>query len=238
MMLMPFVSPYFGAGEFSPADISGYAQHFDATALTGLSDGDAVAAWVDMASGNNATQATAGERPTYKTAIQNGLPVVRFDGGDRMAHTYANGGKAVTIFAVVKVNSAGNSAFRGIYSTAGNTSVNETMLLANMTTNDKWGTFGGSTTTNRPANTDIKDSAFHILTLSRSSGGGGDFYLDGAGDGAFADAQGQPGHIGGTSISSQFLTGDVAEIIVYSNQLSSDDRASVTDYLSAKWGIA
>lgn len=54
---------------------------YDAHSIVGLNDGDAVAQW-DDSSGNakHLTQGTAGSRPTYKTNILNGHPVVRFDG--------------------------------------------------------------------------------------------------------------------------------------------------------------
>jgi hypothetical protein len=55
----------------------------DASAITGLVDGDKVATWVDTGSAmKNATQSVEGAKPTYKTNILNGKPVVRFDGTD------------------------------------------------------------------------------------------------------------------------------------------------------------
>jgi hypothetical protein len=67
-------------GIASPLDLTGCALWLDASQITGLSDGDAVATWQDL-SGNayHATQATSDNRPTYKTDVQNGLSVVRFD---------------------------------------------------------------------------------------------------------------------------------------------------------------
>src|SRR5689334_2613148 len=74
------VSPYW-----RPEDLGIVVQHFDASALTGLTDGQAVDSWPDS-SGNGYTASAAnagsctGGSPVYKTAIQNGLPVVRFSG--------------------------------------------------------------------------------------------------------------------------------------------------------------
>lgn len=52
-----------------------------ADAITGLNDTDPVATWVDSSgAGNDATQGTAADRPIYRTNIVNGLPIVRFDG--------------------------------------------------------------------------------------------------------------------------------------------------------------
>jgi hypothetical protein len=63
----------------------------DARFISGLSDADPVTTWNDRTrNGANATQSTAQNKPSYKTSIQGGQPVVRFDGSnDRMTHTCA-----------------------------------------------------------------------------------------------------------------------------------------------------
>lgn len=51
-----------------------------APAMRGYADGDPVGTWSDLSrEGNNAT-ASGVARPTFKTAIQGGMPVARFDG--------------------------------------------------------------------------------------------------------------------------------------------------------------
>ena len=68
---------------WTPASIAGLQLWLDASQITGLNDGDAVATWSDLSgNGNHATQATASKRPTYQTNEQNGLPVVLGDGVD------------------------------------------------------------------------------------------------------------------------------------------------------------
>lgn len=58
------------------------AAWYDATTIS-ASDNDPVGTWADSSgNGRTLTQATAGLRPTYRTNIQNGRPVVRFDGVD------------------------------------------------------------------------------------------------------------------------------------------------------------
>ena len=64
--------------------------------LSALNDGDKVATWPNEGTLADATQ-TGDPRPDYKTAIQNGLAVVRFDGteymtcGDIEVHSNTNG---------------------------------------------------------------------------------------------------------------------------------------------------
>lgn len=57
----------------------------DSRYITGLSDGNAIGSWPDKSgNGYDPTQSTAAAKPTYKTAIQGGNPVARFDGGDSL----------------------------------------------------------------------------------------------------------------------------------------------------------
>ncbi len=81
------VSRFIGGGRVppTPSQITGLALWLKADAITGLADGDAIGTWTDSSgNGRNATQATAGAKPTYKTGIINSLPVARFDGGDAL----------------------------------------------------------------------------------------------------------------------------------------------------------
>src|SRR3989304_2387171 len=48
-------------------------------------DGDVIGYAADLSgNGNHATQGTLANKPLYKTGIQNGLSVARFDGSDRL----------------------------------------------------------------------------------------------------------------------------------------------------------
>lgn len=59
-----------------------------APAMRGYADGDPVGTWADLSgNGNNAT-ASGNTRPTYKAAIQGGMPVVQY---------YIDGGKNLTL---------------------------------------------------------------------------------------------------------------------------------------------
>lgn len=68
---------------FKPSDVPGLELWLDAEAITGLSDGAAVATWPDSSgNGRNVTQATGSLQPLWKQSIANGRPAVRFDGVD------------------------------------------------------------------------------------------------------------------------------------------------------------
>lgn len=96
-----------------------------------VADGDPVGAW-DDASGNgrNLTQANTGLRPLLKLSIQNGLPVVRFDGADdvlalasQLIGNYG-GPSAITVFAVLNQTATKNPSLYEITSGANNNRIN------------------------------------------------------------------------------------------------------------------
>lgn len=67
-------------------------------------DGDVVGAWADQSgNGYDVLQATTAKKPTLKLSIQNGLPVIRFDGSDDILVHSANvlTGTTGTLFAVI-----------------------------------------------------------------------------------------------------------------------------------------
>lgn len=96
-----------------PDSISGLKLWLKADAITGSNDGDSVTTWTDSSGNtNNATQSTAANKPTYKTNIINGNPVVRFDGVDDNLITtstlYSNitSAATLTIFGIFEVHTA------------------------------------------------------------------------------------------------------------------------------------
>lgn len=71
------------SGNFGASSISGCVLWLSASRIVGLSDGAAVSTWSDLSGqGNDATQTTATNQPTYRLNAINGRPVVRTDGVD------------------------------------------------------------------------------------------------------------------------------------------------------------
>lgn len=74
---------------------AGATVYCDARRISGVSDGSTVETWSDVSgAGNNVTQATAGNRPTYKVAIIGGQPVMRF--ASASTNWYKNTGYSIT----------------------------------------------------------------------------------------------------------------------------------------------
>ncbi|MBW7998500.1 MAG: hypothetical protein FVQ81_18390, partial [Candidatus Glassbacteria bacterium] len=85
--------------------VRGAALWLDASAITGLEDGDPVATWVDQSGqGNDVTQPIESRRPEYKVNVLNELPAVRFDGATEYLRTSAqvDMSSGMTIIAVGK----------------------------------------------------------------------------------------------------------------------------------------
>jgi len=93
---------------FNPAH-AGATVALDARFLTGLADGDSVGTWT----GRGATSPTASgsDRPTYKTAIVSGQPVVRFSGSNILSASNPNVGvSSCSVVAVFSTSSYPESA--------------------------------------------------------------------------------------------------------------------------------
>src|SRR4051812_19518760 len=97
-----------GSSAFAPTDISGLKLWLKADSLS-LNDGDAVTTWTDSSGNSNtASQGTAANKPTYKTAVLNALPVVRFDGSNDYLGVARNSGlepAAMTVVALLRAAS-------------------------------------------------------------------------------------------------------------------------------------
>ena len=228
-----------GAGVTSPAHITGLAGWWKADSITGLADGTQVDTWSDSSSnGRNATQTGAG-RPTFKTNILNGLPVVRFDGGDHMIISSYTHGSKFAIFAVVIENSTTGTQY--VFE-QGTSSSQQVYLWKDGSQVMYFGYHDGTT--------------WRDYTKTWSPTVGVAYILDG-GTGATNNVVGISGTTDSTpartgypvsasqganigrsfSLSSGYFNGDIAEIIIYNADLSIVERALVRNYLSRKWGV-
>jgi hypothetical protein len=86
----------------------------DTRYIHGVSDGTTVQTWSDR-SGNarDAAQATAGNRATYKTAIQGGNGILRFDGNDFYNATFVTG-TAYSLYIIFKRSGSNSNAFDNV----------------------------------------------------------------------------------------------------------------------------
>jgi hypothetical protein len=219
---------------FTPLSISGCELWLRADTISGLNDNDAVGTWSDESgNSNNFAQATAGNKPVYKTGILNSLPVVRFDGSDDYIQCTGMTGTSINTFLFV-IDPAGTSP-GGIFDTAPN--AQNTFRNYNTGQFEWWNgdpVFNLSlanhnpmiltfTTTNSPTRSVVYYRDGTLVSTNNSGG-------------TAAMAWGNP-VIGTVNLSLVPYNGDIAEVLIYSAILGTTDFLNVIRYLGNKWGI-
>lgn len=105
------------------ARFAGASGVYDARFISGLSNNDAVSTWSSRTGTYDATQATSGNRPTYKTNQFNGNPVVEFDGtNDRLGFDKLNASAAWMLSLVKRTSTNTYQTILNVENTAGNNS--------------------------------------------------------------------------------------------------------------------
>ena len=237
-------------------DASDASTLYDATTGGSLVAADGtIARWEDRSgNGYHVTQSTSGARPIRKTAIQNALDVVRFDGSDdtlwRGLEPICRDVPGITAFSIHRWASSPTSS-RVIAGLITSTGVNR---LAHYGGNSsgKWTSggrrrdFNSLQVVNSAASIGTTDSS---LLTSRLDYQGTDLnqWIDGTLDGASTSFQ-SAGNSSDTDVrigiganrsgegSSLFFHGDISEVVIYPWALSTADRESVQSYLATKWG--
>lgn len=215
-----------------PLALPGLVAWYDASQLTGLSDNDPVTTWTDLSgNGRNLTQGTAANKPLYKTSIQNGLPMLRFDGTNDFMDASFVATQPMTIIACIiprLVNKPGTSnywdgltvqsmlcrengtafeIYAGIVLGSGTVAVNTTYVM-----------------------TTIYNGASSLIRLNQTGASGN------AGTNGGADPTGlRVASAGGAG--SSFGQNDYGEIVVCSGALSSANYTSTEGYIRGKWGF-
>lgn len=203
----------------------------DASQLVGLADADPVSTSTDFSgSGNDATSSLTA-RPLYKTAIANGLPVLRFDGSNDILTTpsITPSGNPFSMFLVTRpANVAGNYRMMGLFgATLARFFLNTgtglpaytigaaSALGAALTTTAFWvlvGTYDGNTRVSLFTNGVRTTNATTASTVSAAVA------TVGSGSGVF-------------------YPGDIAEYGIYDTYVTDDDAARLSRGLMQKWGV-
>lgn len=216
---------------FNPKRIPGLVLWLDASKINNLADGDAVTTWSDLSGkGNDLTQATAAQKPVFKVAIRNGKPVVRFDGvDDRLSAAITAIAQPLTVFIVCTPGSS--AAGRGIYGGQGNVNTGMTMavttglisilsattLEGDVDRSGAWAVFEA-----------VYNTTGSLLIVNGNQDAAGNVGINGTGDNI------RVGSRGGEDL---FLSGDVAEFIVYDRLVSIAQRRQLRLYLAKKYAI-
>lgn len=233
-----------GGAAFSPSDLAGlgvwlrsdlglFQESTFATAVT--TDTNPVGGWQDQ-SGNarHVLQATAGQRPTWKTNIINGLPVVRFDGvDDYLAGMSYALGSAATLFLV-----ASKTAGTQDYLLSGTGSGSSSAIVSGYATvaYEWFNQVGASTDRYTFAGT---SSGLNILAIRQTNGVSLTGYFNSATTVFSVVPVASLGNFNrlGTSTGANYAGADVAELIVYGRSLSDANLGSVMTYLKNRYAL-
>ncbi len=209
-----------------------------ATGTGGANNGfsGTVRTWADKSgSGFNVTNNTANQQPVYNSTGLNGKGVITFDGSnDKLTNTSAAvAGNDHTTFVVFnRTLSAGRDA---VFELGSGTSRNA--IFINEANNNRINyyvnsTFYNSSSTYTAGTYEMVSIVHDINTATMYRGGTSQF------SGTTLTRAGTTGiFVGDDSSGGDELQGNIAEIIVYDRDLTSDERRDVENYLASKWGI-
>ena len=220
---------------FAPTSLPGLTVWFDAGQITGVTDGVAVATWQDR-SGNsaNATQATLAKQPIYRSTgvllTPAGKPIVQFDGvSNSMSFTNTAVNNSVTIFAVASVPSV--TAAPNVFDATGTSRI-QLGIRSNF-----WEWFENGTVSNAGS---AVANTYAVINASSGTTAVVTFLNGVAGDSTSVTASTTLSSVAAIGSSaagtSEFLAGNVAELILYNRVISAAERLQVQTYLKTKHG--
>lgn len=212
-----------------PDTIADLEVWLDAGSLA-LSDNDPVSTWADRSgNGNDATQGTGANQPTYKTNILNGRPIVRFDATNDGMSTALTLVNPFSLICVTKWD--GSAGTRRVIAGSNN------WLMGPYSSNWNW--FSGAAFAKTfPANS----TDFVIHGVRQNASDGVHFLVTvGADDILTATAVATPGTPGsvrfGTSGAGGEVAGaDVAQVVAYSREISDGELGSLIAYFNSLYG--
>jgi hypothetical protein len=193
--------------------------------------GDFISQWDDQSGNNNhAAQTTADKQPRFFASIVNGKPVVRFDGSNDFLTTAINamGGTEMTWIVVAK-GSSYQSLIRA------QSSGYLVYPWNNQFINSADGGTTGGITARMIANQWNIGVASYKTSGAMSTWCNGSLVYDRNANSA--DLPNEPLKFGSNAGTSEFSNADVAEIILYSRELTALERLRIEAYLSAKYAI-
>lgn len=217
---------------WKPLALPGLDFWYDASQITGLSDGAEITSWPDLSgNSNHATNASSASGPTYKTSILNGKPVARFNGTSNYLTLGTNytGGDGAYCFVVT--NYTGTT---GVY--AGLFVAQKIGVYARFDNNDEWGAY----TSNQLLSGVVLDSSCKLLSAIFNSTSSVDLYTNG---GSVANTSGSgyqsrtASAIGADPSGAQFHNGDIAELFGGVGTITTDILTAANDYISDKYAI-
>lgn len=244
-MSLLYLTPLKSARAFSPLNVPGISLWLDGSDLSTitLGSGSNIAQWNDKSgNGNNCSQSVGAQQPTLTLAAHNGLASVTWNASAMMALEGNVAGVTLTqsLFLVFIINNIPS----GVISISPN---NPGSLNSGVAVFDNTGTevsFSRSAadgSSSSDCNADYTTGTFSQFT-SISSPSAQSVYLNGVLSNTsvapIPDSTSQTYVLGNIfTIPVYPMDGDISEIILYNNQVSSANQTLLQSYLMTKWGL-
>lgn len=232
-----------GASFEAPLIIPDIEAWYDASSDNYLTlSGTAITQMLDRSGNSNHTdvQATSTKRPTVETNSLNGRQTASFDGGDTLelpSALYALANGANTMFVVTKTSIA-NTEQRIVSFTEAASMRNGIEYLSTGSSIAYYNktSYAGVAFTEYPCPTDfaITTGSYDNSTTVTISVAGATPVTASQG---IAENGVDAGFLGSGADVGRYLTGNIAEVIMYSRELSATEKSLVEVYLANKWGL-
>jgi hypothetical protein len=215
---------------WSPADMTGCVLWLRADLGVTKDGSNLVSAWADQTSnGNDVAQPAGGSQPTWTDNVVNGYPVITFEGAQNLYKAVFSQAHPYTVYVVLRsrkystmgvVGGLAASVYHSIAST--NYRIASGGTVRSLAQQVSWG--------------------FRVVSFYANYLGSSNEVvkvMDGAiGIPAQAGATGMSNiYIGSYSNGANFLTGDIAEIIVINGAYSASDEADLYDYMVDRYNM-
>lgn len=226
----------------SPLTITGLVAWWDAVSI-GQADGTSVTSWADS-SGNGYTLTEATNPPTYKTAIRNGLPIVRFDGiNDRLANTaFADFGDHYTVFSVFAATGPSTS-FNALFEVSNGTGNTGFYILACNNPNLAWLVVDTNIRA-ASAGFDATDGVFRAVTglLDKGASTAVSIRVNASelGTALYPNSNANTLNqinVGTRAAGTQLYLGDLGELAIYNRSLNSAEIKALEAYFMTRWAL-
>lgn len=227
--------------------IGGLQVWLDAADSSTVTIATGVSSWRDKSgTGNTVVQATGALQPTYESAVQNGLNIVRFNGTTQyLAKTtpsnLVNLTQCTGFLVAARTQTTGTDNYVGCFETVGNqrswcvVSTNGSEQRKFFTSSD------GSNTTGNASSGGTTGWGLTYFTLNVNTQS---IFFQGVTSGAAAATtpilnSTSALYIGiNDPVDGNYLTGDIGEFIFYNRLLSAREIAQVNSYLQTKWNVS
>lgn len=237
--------------QFSPrhlANLSLWLDGADASTVT-LDNSNYVSQWNDKSgNGRDVSEGVSNNRPAYSGTI-NGLKVLTFDGSNDRLGTSGNYSETLySAFAVAKWSST--SGARGVLTADSGGGATNTrgpqIITTSGTTNYAIGfTSAGGVVLEAPS-TAANTTDVRVVSVVQAASTL-EMWINDSSNGSSSCTQtsytqriyvGVATHGVGSGSMSGWFNGDIAEVILYSRDLSTAERQAVQRYLGRKWGVS